>query len=84
MAEILAHLPLDDVVRDALLGQPSPAGQWLFLASAWERGEWGQVAGLLARLGVAPEQAALLYAESLAWAQAVLGASTGGSPARCS
>ncbi len=69
MAEVLADMPLDEGIKAALLGQPSPGRHWLDLIQAVERGDWGTVETLCAELRLQPKTAAVLYLKATSWAQ---------------
>ena len=70
MEDILKKLPLDESIGQALRGD---TGSCLPLVRSYERGEWGKTILLLHELGLSPDQADLLYAQSGNWAQRMVG-----------
>lgn len=68
MAEILASLPLEAEIKEALLGGDNRFSPWLGLAQAFEAGDWEQVDTGIARLGLDKVMVARSYSESLDWA----------------
>ncbi|MGE4194076.1 MAG: EAL and HDOD domain-containing protein [Pseudodesulfovibrio sp.] len=72
MQRILELLPLEKPVTDALRGQGEHY-DLLRLATSYERGQWGETAQRLQRLGLDSFQAELLYLQARSWAQKMLG-----------
>ncbi|MFA9459580.1 EAL and HDOD domain-containing protein [Thiohalorhabdus methylotrophus] len=65
MTEVLAHLPLAETVRDALIDRAGPAGALLNTVEAHERGDWL----LLEQAGWEPGRLADAYVEATEWAE---------------
>ena len=72
MEELVAQLPIEANLREALTNPKSPLRVWPDLAVAQERGRWDVVSYLLPRLGLDAKKTALAYGEAMAWAQEVL------------
>jgi EAL and modified HD-GYP domain-containing signal transduction protein len=70
MGDILEKLPLDESVTDVLCGEEDSL---LPLVRSYEHGQWADTLRLLAKLGLPPDQADLLYAQSGNWAQRMVG-----------
>lgn len=75
MTTIVAQLPLDASVSNALLGKPSSLLPWLELASMLDNGMWQEADTRLAELGLAADTAAQAQAEAFRWATRVLASS---------
>ncbi len=73
MSELLAEMPLDDGVKEALQGGENEIRQWLSLCEAAEQGEWDLMERLVAQLGLDGPRTARLHARSTAWAGDILG-----------
>ncbi|EPR43718.1 diguanylate phosphodiesterase metal dependent hydrolase domain containing protein [Desulfovibrio sp. X2] len=73
MEELMEKLPLDDDIRNALMGRESRAGRWLRLVDLFERAAWDELRGLLDEMGLDPEMVARLHARAMAWAAQILG-----------
>jgi EAL and modified HD-GYP domain-containing signal transduction protein len=72
MNDILKALPLEEAVVQAL-GGTGDLYDLLRLATSYERGQWGETAQRLKKLGLDSFQAELLYIQSRSWAQKMLG-----------
>ena len=70
MEDILEKLPLDESVAVVLRGDED---SFLPLVRSYERGEWGNICKFLEKLGIPPDQADLIYAQSGNWAQRMVG-----------
>jgi EAL and modified HD-GYP domain-containing signal transduction protein len=68
MESVIAGMPLDEQLTDALLGRPGPLLPWLRFAAAYEKGDWQQAAELARRLGVSGEEVSRCYSEAISWA----------------
>jgi EAL and modified HD-GYP domain-containing signal transduction protein len=68
MAEIMAKLPLDQEVKNALLGQPSRYKPVYDLIIAYEKGEWDPFAANAGKLNLDEGAVPDLMHESLKWA----------------
>jgi EAL and modified HD-GYP domain-containing signal transduction protein len=68
MPEVVDELPLAQELKAALCGEPNDYADWLALAEAFERAEWGRIEGLIARLELIPVEVAVAYSEALEWA----------------
>ena len=68
MAQALMALPLDDEVRQVLLGDHAgPLGHVYALAHASERGAWGTAGAVCGRLHLVQHEVVKLYYDSLRW-----------------
>jgi len=67
--EILEELPLEENVKDALLGKPGRFFTVLQLVSAFEKGEWDTFAALAWELDVSADKTATLYLEAVEWSK---------------
>ncbi len=67
MPEVVGLMPLDEQVKKALLGQPTPLLGRLQLVAALEAGHWPQVMALLDRYRIGRDRAARLWVEAGAW-----------------
>ncbi len=76
MENVMQELPLDDDLRNALLGKESKGRQWLELVETFDRAEWDRLATMLVDMGLEPELAAQAHAQAMAWAAEILGFST--------
>lgn len=80
MARIIAGMPLDDEIADALLGKPNAPRSWLDMASSLEAGEWGKAEHLLGALGLNPQDAARRQAEAQVWTLQTLTSASSSPP----
>lgn len=69
LVEIVETLPLDDELRDALLGEPGRMRDVLDCVSAYERADWITVSKFAAKLQLDEHVIAQCYARALRWAQ---------------
>lgn len=67
MADILEELPLEEHVKDALLGKDEFSGDLLQLIRSYERANWEALARLSTKLGLVAETLADLYIEAVEW-----------------
>lgn len=70
MQDIVGRLPLEQDLKDALLGRDTPNTIWLTLATAYELASWDTIDATLSELGIAPDAAATAYTAALEWADA--------------
>lgn len=68
MKDILAKLPLDEGIKNALLKKENTLGTWLLLAEAMEAAEWEKAETYLKELDLPLDKAATLHAEAAYWA----------------
>lgn len=80
MENVMKELPLDDDLRNALLGKESRGRQWLDLVETFDRAEWEKLEAKLVDMGLEPELAAKAHAQAMAWAAEILGFSNSGEP----
>jgi EAL and modified HD-GYP domain-containing signal transduction protein len=66
--KVLEHLPLDEEIRSALLGERNQARDVLEAVTHYERGDFEPAAGRAASLGVHPGLLAAAYNTALTWA----------------
>jgi c-di-GMP-related signal transduction protein len=70
IAEILAELPIDEYIKDALSGAQSALRQVLDLVVAYEKGKWDEVVEILTEpsmKGINEEILVKLYSEAVEW-----------------
>ncbi|MCP5048133.1 MAG: HDOD domain-containing protein [bacterium] len=67
--EILAELPLEEDVKQALLGQEGPIRSSLQLVEAFEKAEWDTFTQLAETLNIDEQKAAKLYVEAVEWSK---------------
>ena len=72
MEEIVEHLPLQQDIRDALIGHENPIREWLDLTMAIEAAKWDKAERLLSSLGVNPKHSASSFAQASDWAHQLL------------
>lgn len=70
MQDVLARVDLSDEVRGALLERQGAYAAPLFLAEAYEQGNWMAVRGHSRDLAIPGQLLAKMYLESIAWSQA--------------
>ncbi len=69
MHTVVSDLPLDEEVKAALVGRPSPFTSLLAVIKAYESGQWETLKRLLPQLGLPPEDSLPeIYAEALSFA----------------
>lgn len=73
MDEILKNVPLDDEVKDALIGKESRLKPLLELSRAYERGRWDHVLDISQLTGLRQDVTDKLYVQAMAWTQEMLG-----------
>lgn len=72
LEEILQKLPLDQEIKDSLLGLETSLTPVRDLVFAAEKGEWNKVGPLVKELGINAENYNDLYKRSLMWAKEVM------------
>ena len=72
MQEIMAKMPLEDEIKDALCGEANKASDLLNLATSFEKGDWGEIDRLLADFRLDPERVALANNQAQIWAHNIL------------
>lgn len=72
LEEILQKLPLDQEIKDSLLGLETSLTPVRDLVFAAEKGEWNKVGPLVKELGINAENYNDLYKKSLMWAKEVM------------
>lgn len=73
LEEILAELPLEDHVKNALLGKDNTYNTVLALVQAFEKADWPAVSAAATRMNLDDEKLALLYVESVGWVRFLTG-----------
>ncbi|GAB7021789.1 EAL and HDOD domain-containing protein [Salidesulfovibrio brasiliensis] len=73
MEQALAHLPIDQEIKDALSGEDNRLSPWLSLASAIENSNWDEVASVSRVLGLQPGTVAVSYQHAFTWADSFFG-----------
>lgn len=68
MKEILVNLPLDAILKDALLSAQGEYAQWLDMAHHFEQGDWAGLEKTLAALNIPAGLAAESYAQAMEFA----------------
>lgn len=72
MPAILEKLSLDDDLRNALCGEPSPHSSWLAMAQAIEDTRWDDMAQCALALGLPTGSVSTAYNSSFQWADTLL------------
>ncbi len=72
MDKVIAQMPLEDDLKQALIGEEGPARDWLDMAAAVEAAEWKNVAGLLGKYELKTEDTATNYAKAMVWTSEIL------------
>ncbi len=72
MAKVVEQLPLNEDLRNALTGQPSPALEWVEHAHHVETGNWESALNFLNQHGLEPSESAILHAKASTWAKSLL------------
>ena len=67
MADVLAHLPLDDRIKAALLGEPCPYRSVHDTLLAYEQGDWATFSACARALNLDESLVADAYTQSLRW-----------------
>mgnify|MGYP006295091941 CR=1 FL=1 len=67
MDEVVAQLPLDDAISQALAGADNELAPWLALARCFETGDWNRLDELVERLGLDATRTAGAYFEAIGW-----------------
>ncbi|MCC6990065.1 MAG: EAL domain-containing protein [Acidobacteria bacterium] len=67
MAEVVKELPLEDDLREALLGTVNRPRQVLDAVVHYEKGHWLEAAALESTLDLPDDALAMAYADALAW-----------------
>jgi len=67
MPTIMAKLPLDDQIKQALLGQPNPYRTVFDAIACYEKGEWDKFLSHAAALHLDEHRMLAVYADSLRW-----------------
>jgi EAL and modified HD-GYP domain-containing signal transduction protein len=78
LSELVAELPLAPAVKAALLGESNPFRRVLECAVAYISGDWTNLPGLVATLGLAEDTLPTRYREALIWVQKTLPAGASG------
>ncbi len=73
MKELLACVPLEDDIRDALSGVKNEYSPWLEISLSFETGNWDNLDILLRKLKLDPLLVARCYYDSLLWANSFFG-----------
>lgn len=73
MEHALAHLPIDQEIKDALAGTENRLTPWLELASAIENSNWDEVARISRKLDLQPGTVAVSYQHAFTWADSFFG-----------
>ncbi len=69
MSDALAEVPVSDMIKDALLGEPNLARLVLDAVVAYERGEWELAADVANQAFIDPKLLPLAYSDALVWAR---------------
>lgn len=72
MSEIIPHLPFDETVAAALLGEPNLVRQYLELGILLETAQWEAAEKLIGDMQLPQEQVASLHAKAATWAFTML------------
>lgn len=74
MKKVLDEIPLDEEIRQALLGNGEELRQILDLVVAFEQGQWEIVTDRTAAFGLSAEKTSTLYWESVRWGREITAA----------
>jgi EAL and modified HD-GYP domain-containing signal transduction protein len=69
MGEILEEIPVEDEIKNALLGCESPLGNICHFVQAYEKGDWDTVTQQRLHLGINESVPSRLYLSALEWGQ---------------
>ena len=72
MGDILRELPLDDDIVIALLRGDNDLGRLHTMARCYEKAEWDEFSDVAKSLGIAENDVAELYRQSVGWAQGLV------------
>ncbi len=75
MGRIMHDLPLDDLIKKALMGEADEPARYLQLAKALEKGDWQGLYRLSTDLGFQTDILAGLHMRTMRWGDALLSAS---------
>lgn len=67
MEEILEELPLEDNVKDALLGKDPHSGDFLGMVEAFEKAQWEPVTQMAEKLSIPEDKLSSLYIDAVDW-----------------
>lgn len=70
--ELLAHLPLEEDLSRALLGEESPYGRWLELVETIDSGHWERACELMGTLEIEADIATQAHNQAAAWTRELL------------
>jgi EAL and modified HD-GYP domain-containing signal transduction protein len=77
MADVLDELPVDDDVREALVGRDNHVRRLLECVMAYERGDWDACLDLAGLLGIARRSLTPAYLAALEWADEIAEVASG-------
>lgn len=69
MENVVQDLPIDEDMKKALCREESFYLPWLYLAIAFEKGDWENVDALVSQLGLHPRKVAMSYSWAMGWAR---------------
>ena len=69
MEEILSSLPIEDEIKQALLGESNRYREILDIVTAYEAGQWDRLPETAASLGLAEGALPAGYEDALRWSQ---------------
>ncbi|MCP4151698.1 MAG: HDOD domain-containing protein [bacterium] len=69
MKEVLDELPLEDSVKDALLGQESEGGDVLKMVAAYEKANWEEFMALAGKLKMNENKLVSIYMDAVEWSK---------------
>jgi c-di-GMP-related signal transduction protein len=72
MSDLAPALPLDDKIRDALLGKKNPERVLLGWLESCERGDWAGCDRAAQTDNLNQQELAKLYVDAVAWTEAAL------------
>lgn len=70
--KVLEQLPLDQSIKETLLGNTTPYSDIVNLIIKVERAEWSQIGKLSKNVGISKQKLFLIYKESMKWAKEVM------------
>lgn len=73
MDELMREMPLEEAVRQALIGDDNKERAWLDLCGSIEQAQWEKMEALVERLGIQGPAVARFYGKATSWACDIVG-----------
>ncbi len=77
LTAVLEQVPIPGAVKNALLGEPGGYRDIFEMLTAYECGDWINIAGLAHKIGIGENAAFAIYMDSVKWASEVTGSEVG-------